>query len=184
MKRFVIVLILTGALGSLFLFGLTPRNERDVRSVRVGRSMPDFEMDLFPRYQPEYGPIFRFSDQTGTPMVVNFWASWCYPACYNEAPILEAASRAYRGRVLFVGVDTQDNDKDALEFLDRFQFTFANGKDPNGRIAIEWGTFGVPETFFILPDGTLHHRHVGEIDAEQLEQGIQQILASPAASMR
>lgn len=125
-------MVVTVSLALLFLFGLTPLNERDVRSVCVSKSMPDFEVDLFRRYQIWHGPIFRFSEQRGVPMVVNVWVSWCYPACYNEAPILEAAAREYRARVLFVSVNTQDKDNDAVEFLDRFQFTLPMGRIRGG----------------------------------------------------
>ena len=179
MRRYlplVFVVITALSLEALFLFGLTPRNARDVTSPRLNKPMPDFEMPLFERYENRYGDTFTFSEALGTPMVVNFWASWCYPACYNEAPILEAAWQEHQAEVLFVGVDTQDKKADAVEFLDQFGLSFPNGIDERSRIGIEWGLFGVPETFFIRADGTLSYRHTGEIDREQLETQLKAIL--------
>ena len=182
MRRFLpllTVVIVVLALAALFSFGLTPRNVREVASPNLGKPMPDFEMPLFERYRAQYGDTFTFSEMQGTPLVVNFWASWCYPACYNEAPILEAAWQEHQSEVLFVGVDTQDKKADAVEFLDQFGLSFPNGVDTRSRIGIEWGLFGVPETFFIRADGTLSYRHTGEINREQLEAQLSAILPKP-----
>jgi cytochrome c biogenesis protein CcmG/thiol:disulfide interchange protein DsbE len=172
----IVMLAVIAGLAAVLLFGFRARDDRDVEPGWLGKQAAVIEMPLFARYQEEYGPVFDAADYWGRPMVINFWASWCIPACYNEAPILEAAWRAHREHVQFVGVDTQDRDADAEEFLDQFQLSFPNGKDPNARVALSYGLLGVPETFFLREDGTLAYRHVGEINAEQLEQQIQALM--------
>lgn len=177
MTRLLIVFAVVVALGSLLAYGLfTPRNDREVASVRLEKPMPDFEIPLFERYRAEYGETFKLADNLGRPMVVNFWASWCYPACYREAPELEAAYQAYGDRIGFVGIATQDTDEKSNEFLDQFDLSFPNGKDSRNRIFIDYGVLGVPETFFIRADGTLSKRHTGEITRAQLEQEIRALL--------
>jgi cytochrome c biogenesis protein CcmG/thiol:disulfide interchange protein DsbE len=110
-------------------------------------------------------------------VVINVWSSWCIPACYNEAPALEAAWQRYRGRdVVVVGVNYQDRDAAAREFMARFRYTFPNGPDVGSKIAIEYGVRGVPETFFIDRDGRIAYRHVGEIALPFLVQQIEQLL--------
>lgn len=184
MIRSLIVLLLVATLAALFVFGLQPRNERDIDSAFLGRTMNDFEAPVFERYQPQYGATLRYSDVVGkgTPVVVNFWASWCRPACWNEAPRLEAAWKEYQGQILMIGVNYQDEEEDAREFLDTFGKTYPAVKDPSGRVGIEWGLFGVPETFFIRRDGTLSYKHNGEISADVLEEQIQALLGDGSSS--
>lgn len=176
--RIAVVLAFAGTLTGLFVFGLQPRDPRDVTSRFVGRTMNDFEAPLFERYRERYGDALRYAEHAGrgTPLVVNFWASWCVPACWNEAPRLEAAWRKYQGQILMVGVNFQDEEADANAFLDRFGKTYPSVQDRNGAVGIEWGVFGVPETFFIRGDGTLSFKHNGEISTEILETQIQALL--------
>lgn len=178
MMRVVAVVAITVLLAALFVFGLQPRDPRDLESEFVGKTMNDFEAPLFERYQQEFGATLRYSEVAGqgTPLVVNFWASWCVPACWNEAPRLQAAWQKYQGQILMIGVDFQDEVEDAEAFLDRFGKTYPSVRDPRGSVGIEWGVFGVPETFFIRADGTLSYKHNGEISTETLEAQIQELL--------
>lgn len=175
MTRLVAVLLVTALLAGLFWFGLTRTPGRDIASPRQGRVMPDFALPVFARYQAEFGETLSLP--TDRPAVVNFWASWCGP-CYVEAPDLEATWRRYRDRVLFIGVNTQDrgNERLAEAFLDQFGITFPNVKDLDNRVGIDYGLFGVPETFFIRRDGTLQHKHTGPITAGQLEAQLEALL--------
>jgi cytochrome c biogenesis protein CcmG, thiol:disulfide interchange protein DsbE len=96
--------------------------------------------------------------------VLNFWASWCNPACYDEAPVLERTWQTYADRgVVVVGVDMQDTTEAAQAFIRRFGLTFANAPDPHGKVAVEYGVYGVPETFFVARDGTIRAKHVGAV---------------------
>ena len=173
MKRLAVVVAVVGALGALFAFGLRNPVDREISANRLDQTMPDFEMPLFERYAESYGPTFRISDHVGKPMVINFWASWC-PPCQYEAPVLEAGWREFGDEVLFVGVDTQDSGKEteARAFLEQHDLTFPNGMDKNSRIGIDYGLFGVPETFFIRADGTLAYQHKGPVTQEILAEQV------------
>lgn len=125
------------------------------------RPAPEFALDLFG------GGVLRLRDLRGKPVAVNFWASWC-PPCRDEAPELEAAWKAVRGRAVLVGVNVWDADETAREFLQTFGVSYPNGPDPRGRILIEFGVTGIPETFFVDPTGTVVGRWVGPITREEV----------------
>jgi cytochrome c biogenesis protein CcmG, thiol:disulfide interchange protein DsbE len=170
MLKKVLILIAVLPVLALLAYALT-LDPRAIPSPLVGRQAGDFSLSLFD------GGQFTLVDQRGKVVVMNVWSSWCIPACYNEAPALEAAWQRYRGReVVVVGVNYQDRDAAAREFLARFRHTFPNGPDVGSKIAIEYGVRGVPETFFIDRDGRLVHRHVGEISFPILVQHIEQLL--------
>ncbi|MCZ7626920.1 MAG: hypothetical protein C3F12_09560 [Candidatus Methylomirabilota bacterium] len=146
-------------------------NPREVPSPLVGRQAPPFAMAAFD------GSSHTLEQHRGSPVVLNFWASWCFPACYEEAPHLEAAWQSYRDRgVVVIGVDIQDRDADAKVFIDRFKLSFPNGPDVQGKVSIDYGVYGVPETFFINRDGTIHYKHVGALDAKILKAKIEEML--------
>lgn len=168
-KKLIILLSAVPIL-ALLGYGLT-RDLTSIPSPLVGREAPAFALPLFD------GETFALDEQRGKVVVINVWASWCIPACYNEAPALEAAWQRYRGRgVMFVGVNYQDRDAAAREFLARFRHTFPNGPDAGSRVAIAYGVRGVPETFFLDREGRIAHRHVGEITFEVLVQQIERLL--------
>jgi len=173
--RLLLVLVATALLGGLFWFGMTSSQGRGLGPTQVGRVMPGFSLPVFARYQAEFGETLSLP--SGKPVVVSFWASWCGP-CHAQAPTLEATWRRYRDRVLFIGVNTQDrgNERQAEAFLDQSGISFPNVKDVNNRLGVDYGLFGVPETFFIRPDGTLQHRHAGPISAAQLRAQLEELL--------
>lgn len=114
----------------------------------------------------------------GKVVVLNFWASWCYPACYEEAPVLEAGWRKWREQgVVVVGVNMQDTDAAAREFVNRFRFTFPNLVDRDGKTPIDYGVYGVPETFFIGRDGRIARKHVGAVTPEVFEEAVRELAA-------
>lgn len=174
----MVVVVIVLSLGALFVFGFKPRDERDVASPRIGKTLDDFTAPVFERYVAEYGATLSYTDllALGKPLVVNVWAEWCYPACWNEAPRLQAAWEAHRQDIVMVGIDFQDDEGKANAFLDRFRYTFPSVKDPKGQVGISWGVFGVPETYFITADGLLNYKHNGEISAETLETEIEALL--------
>ena len=97
----------------------------------------------------------------GHPVILNFWASWCIP-CRDEAPLLEGISHEFRSQGLaVVGVDTQDLTAPARAFLDKFVITYLNLRDPDGSVGREFGTTGVPETFFIDRQGRIRGKLPG-----------------------
>ncbi|PTL35400.1 hypothetical protein CLG94_10045 [Candidatus Methylomirabilis limnetica] len=146
-------------------------NPREVPSPLVGHQAPAFALSMFD------GSSTSLEQLRGKVVVLNFWASWCYPACYEEAPHLEAAWQTYRDRgVMVIGVDIQDRDADAKAFIERLKLSFPSGPDPQGKISIDYGIYGVPETFFITKDGTIHYKHVGAVDAKVLKAKIDEML--------
>lgn len=144
---------------------------RAVPSPLIEKSAPPFALTLFD------GGSLNVTALQGKVVVVNFWASWCFPACYEEAPVLEAAWRAYKDRdVVVVGVNVQDTETAAREFMDRFKFTFPNGPDPGGKISIDYGVYGIPETFVLDKQGRIAYKHVGAVTAEGLTAQIEGLL--------
>lgn len=108
----------------------------------------------------------------GTPVVLNFWASWCVP-CREEAPVLEREWRRARDSgVLFVGLNMQDLTDNAREFIQAFDITFLNVRDQRKDVAREFGMTGIPETFFISADGNIVGHIIGTVSSEQLRDGI------------
>ncbi|HMC09401.1 MAG TPA: TlpA disulfide reductase family protein [Actinomycetota bacterium] len=111
--------------------------------ARQGAPAPDFQLPLLG------GGTLSSRELKGSPVVVNFWASWCVP-CRKEAPVLEATFKQYEGRgVRFVGVDYEDLESDAQRFVREFGITYPSVRDTGGTLASAFGVRGVPETFFV-----------------------------------
>ncbi len=110
----------------------------------------------------------------GTPVVVNFWASWCGP-CEAEAPRFAAAAATYGDRVQFLGVDILDDRGSAADFLDRHELPYPNVFDPTGAIRTDLGSIGQPVTVFYDAQGNLVAKVDGEISEQDLTANLRAI---------
>jgi cytochrome c biogenesis protein CcmG/thiol:disulfide interchange protein DsbE len=151
------------AVVGLLAYGFTT-DPRKIPSALVGGQAPDFQLRLLD------GTMVRLSDYRARVVFLNFWASWC-PPCRAEARMLEEAWRQVKDRsIVFLGVNIQDTDEGARRFMQEFGITYPNGRDPQSRIAIDYGVYGIPETFFIDRQGRITYKHIGALGAETLVQ--------------
>lgn len=111
----------------------------------------------------------------GTPVVLNFWASWCIP-CKEEAPFLAAAARANRRDVAFLGIDIQDFETDARRFLERLAVPYPSVRDGTPKTHTAYGLTGVPETYYVDAEGRIVEHAVGAVSRRELEAGIAKLL--------
>jgi cytochrome c biogenesis protein CcmG/thiol:disulfide interchange protein DsbE len=147
----------------------------DIPSPLVGKPASPFALTAFD------GKPVALDALKGQVVIVNFWASWCYPACYEEAPSLERAWQTYKDRgLVVVGVNFQDKEEPAKRFLTQFGHTFPNAPDPAGRVSVDYGVYGVPETYFIDKKGRLRFKQVGPVSDELLKSQIERLLAEAA----
>jgi len=161
------------ALAALFYFG-NLREDRDaLPSAREGRAAP-------PVVLTELEGKTLFDDATlrdGEVKLVNYWASWCAP-CRAEHPLLEDLAQ----EVPVYGVNYRDDPGRALDFLDELGDPFAAiGADANGRMALDWGLYGVPETYVIAGDGTVMLRFAGPITRDVVANRIRPAIEAAAA---
>ena len=169
------------ALTALFLVRLFSGDPSRIPSALIGHPVPETDLPPVPGLERDGKPIpgIAAADFRGRVTLVNVWASWCIP-CHDEAPLLLDLARDARIRV--VGINYKDQPDNARRFLNRYGNPFAAaGADQNGRAAIEWGVYGVPETFLIGRDGRIAYKLVGPIGAEnfakQLKPEIEKALA-------
>ena len=138
------------------------RNPHAIDSPLVGRPAPPFT--LVPAGGGE--PV-SLDGLKGRPVVLNFWATWCVP-CYQEHAVLVSTARAWGAGAQFLGVVYEDEEPRVLEWLRRQGSGYPSLLDPEGKIAIAYGVYGVPETYFISPQGTIVAKHVGPLDPDTL----------------
>lgn len=148
------------------------RDPQDIRTGTVGHPAPAFDLERL-----DSPGRLRLADLGGKVVVVNFFASWCIP-CREEAPALVRVWERYRrSDVVLVGIVYQDTPESAKAFHERMGQTWPIGSDPDGRTALGFGVFGVPETYFIGRDGVIAGRHIGPIDEQTLIRGIDTLRA-------
>jgi len=152
-------------------FGQDPRL---VDSPLIGRPISDMSFDYL-----EQDGTFAIADQRGTVLVINFWASWCFP-CRLEHDDLTSTALAYQDRgVHFLGIVYQDEPEQASAFLDEFGrgTNYSYVVDPDSRAIVELGVFGVPETYIVDANGIIQGKIAGEVNAAVLQRALDQVLA-------
>lgn len=164
-------LVLFLALSGLFLYRLaTGGDASQVPSALIDKPVPTFEMAPLDGLTRDGAPVPGLSnrDLVGRVTVVNVWASWCVP-CRQEHPILDEVAKDTRIRL--VGINYKDDPENARRFLGQLGNPFAAvGTDPRGRTAIDWGVYGVPETFVITADGRIAYKHIGPLSPQSLRE--------------
>jgi cytochrome c biogenesis protein CcmG, thiol:disulfide interchange protein DsbE len=176
-------LVLFLALGGLFLYRLnTTTDVSFIPSVMIGRDAPATDLPAVEGLQRDGAPVpgLRTAGFKGAVTVLNFWSSWC-ASCPEEVPLLVQMARDPRIRV--VSINYKDRADAARRFLGRYGNPFAaSGADVSGRAAIEWGVYGVPETFIVGRDGRISYKLVGGITPESIERALKPEIEKALAS--
>ncbi|ASY70831.1 DsbE family thiol:disulfide interchange protein [Sinorhizobium fredii] len=149
------------------------RDISEIPSALIGTKAP--QLDLPPlegATTPAGQPMPALTDAAlkGKLTLVNVWASWCVP-CRQEHPIILELSKD--PRLTVVGINYKDRNDNALRFLGELGNPFsAIGTDPNGKAAIDWGVYGIPESFLVGADGTILYKRAGPFDERTLKEGL------------
>jgi cytochrome c biogenesis protein CcmG, thiol:disulfide interchange protein DsbE len=164
-RRLLLVVPLIAFLGlfALFLIRLFAGDPSRIPSALIGQPAPKTTLPAVAGLDRDGKPVPGIdpADFKGAVTVLNVWASWCVP-CHDEAPLLLQLYQDPRLRV--VGINYKDEAENARRFLGRYGNPFAAaGADRNGRASIEWGVYGVPETFVVGRDGRIAYKLVGPI---------------------
>jgi cytochrome c biogenesis protein CcmG/thiol:disulfide interchange protein DsbE len=162
-------------LAALFFFRLGDDSSR-LPSALIGHPVPQVDLPPVAGLVKDGQPVPGLTpkDFQGAVTLVNVWASWCVP-CHDEVPLL--AVLATDKRIRLVGINYKDQPENARRFLGRYGNPYvAAGADLNGRAAIEWGVYGVPETFVVGRDGRIAYKLVGPITANNLEHVLKPVI--------
>jgi cytochrome c biogenesis protein CcmG/thiol:disulfide interchange protein DsbE len=170
MIKYLLPVGLFAALVAFLYFGLG-RDKETLPSPLIGKPAPTFEL---PRLD---NPSENFSNReyAGKPYVLNVWGSWCIGCRHEHAALLEIARR---GEVPIVGLNYNDDREKALTWLQQLGNPYAvNAFDSEGRVGIDWGVYGAPETFLVGADGKIMKKHVSPITVQIWEQEFVPLLA-------
>jgi cytochrome c biogenesis protein CcmG/thiol:disulfide interchange protein DsbE len=170
-RRLIVLLPLIFFLGiaGLFLLRLSAGDPSIIPSALIGHPAPQTTLPPIAGLERDGAPVPGLDPASfaGAVTVVNVWASWCVP-CHDEAPLLMKLAQDSRFRL--VGINYKDDADNARRFLGRYGDPFAAaGADASGRAAIEWGVYGVPETYVIGRDARIAYKLVGPIADENFD---------------
>lgn len=148
------------------------KNVADIPSALIGTKAPELAL---PALDGSNTPALTTAAISGRLTLVNVFASWCVP-CREEHPLLKELSRDERLNV--VAINYKDKNENALRFLGELGNPYtAIGVDPNGKAAIDWGVYGIPESYLVGPDGTILYKKVGPFDARSVETQLMPAIA-------
>ena len=163
--RFAVPLAIFALLVGFLWAGLS-RDPREVPSPLVGKAAPAFELPVLQQSDKRFAP----ADMRGKVWLLNVWASWCV-SCRDEHPLLVELSK--KGVLPILGLNYKDKDADARRWLaqfgDPYQFSVV---DADGRIGIDYGVYGVPETYLIDAEGVIRFKQIGALTPAVMEQKI------------
>ena len=165
-----IVVIVAGVVGLVAIAVLGVALSRGVGQPSVGATDAGFEVAgdfTLPTFD---GGTFTLSEHAQGPVFLYFWASWCQP-CREEAPIIERLWPEYRDRgYTFVGVNIIDSEEAATAFIDEFDLSFPMVRDVEGAVYLDYGVYGVPESFFLAPGLEVDAKFLGKLTEESLRE--------------
>lgn len=169
-----VMLVAVVALGAVVFSVGFGRDPSVVRSVLINKPAPELQGTTLD------GDSLDIGDYRGQVVLVNVWASWC-AACRAEHPVLAATQRAYASDGLqIIGIDMSDKAADARKFLAEMGgATYPSVQDPDARIAVAWGTFGVPETYVVDRTGTIREKAVGAVTTAWITSHVAPLLDAP-----
>lgn len=179
-NRALIGVLAAAPVVALLGFGMT-RDPKEIDSPLPGREAPPFALGVF---TPDSGvpkvDTFRLARYRGDVVVVNFWASWCL-ACRDEHLALKTIGAQYRGSdVHFVGILYNDVAPNGRRWIEQMGGeSYASVLDPGSRTAIDFGVYGVPETYFIGRDGRVAYKQTGPVTEEMLLTKIEELRRAP-----
>lgn len=156
------------ALAAMFLMRIGGDHSR-IPSALIGAPAPKTDLPPLEGLARDGRPVPGLTNATfaGKVTLVNVWASWCVP-CHEEIPFLDALAKD--ARIQLAGINYKDKSENARRFLNRYGNPFvATGADENGRTAIDWGVYGVPETFVVGRDGRIAYKLIGPINAANID---------------
>jgi cytochrome c biogenesis protein CcmG, thiol:disulfide interchange protein DsbE len=146
-------------------------------TARVGEPAPTFELQTID------GETISSEDLRGQAYALNFWASWCVPACVDEHPVLIEAHERHGDEVLLIGVLVRDSPEGARSFLERYgDGGWPHLLDPGGRLGRAYGSLGPPETYFVDRHGILRARQIGPMNGELMRRQFAALLAPVEAA--
>ena len=176
-RRSLIAVLAALPLVPLLAFGLT-RDPRALRSPLPGRAAPSFALPVI-RDGAESTDSIRLANLRGNVVVVNFWASWCLECRYEHRPLSNVAERYAAENVRFVGILYNDTPRLGDEWIREMGGqSYPSLVDRGTRTAIDFGVYGVPETFIIDANGIVAYKHIGPITEQVLVRKIEEARGS------
>lgn len=142
------------------------RDPHEVPFMLQGKPAPHFTLKRL-----DNGETVSLEQLQGRPLVINFWATWCAP-CLQEHPVMVWGAQALKDQAQFLGVVFEDKPENALRFIAQNGGSMPQLVDPKSEMAVDYGTSGVPETYFIDAKGIIRGKHVGPIDPDTLRADV------------
>lgn len=186
-RRLVVALplILFAGLAAVFLLRLYGGDPSRLPSALIGKEVPDFKMEPLADLVSDGKPVEGFSSGLlygNKVSLVNVWASWCVP-CRAEHPYLMELAK--RSDIRVIGLNYKDKPANARRFLGTHGNPYERvGVDPNGRVSVDWGVYGVPETFIVDKKGIIRFKQIGPLTQDSLKRFLPQIEAAKVDLVR
>lgn len=147
-------------------------NAKQQISPIVGQSVKNSQVRMIQGTKELVGhsdSLVNLSDIKGTPLIINFWASWC-SSCAEEAPVLEAFWKEHSSEIKVLGVAVHDSEESVRDAVRTLAKSYAIAFDEEGRASLNYGVTGVPETVFVNAEGIVIHKEVGQVNRPLLEK--------------